>query len=105
MEETQKNQPDQSLQKLPGVVVRELEEYTEKIRQFRLGKLDDTKMQKFRLQFGTYAQRQEGVQMHGGIGMTDAHDAGLYLKRARVVEALYGGAAFHRDRYAALLGF
>lgn len=47
----------------------------------------------------------EMVQMHGGIGMTDAHDAGLYLKRARVAEALYGGASFHRDRYAALLGF
>nr|HRK64367.1 acyl-CoA dehydrogenase [Terricaulis sp.] len=47
----------------------------------------------------------EMVQMHGGIGMTDAHDAGLYLKRARVAEALYGGASFHRDRYAKLLGF
>ncbi|MEZ5994930.1 MAG: acyl-CoA dehydrogenase family protein [Hyphomonadaceae bacterium] len=47
----------------------------------------------------------EMVQLHGGIGMTDEHDAGLYLKRARVAEALYGGAAFHRDRYARLLGF
>jgi alkylation response protein AidB-like acyl-CoA dehydrogenase len=47
----------------------------------------------------------ELVQMHGGIGMTDEHDAGLYLKRARVAEALYGGSAFHRDRYAKLLGF
>jgi len=47
----------------------------------------------------------EMVQLHGGIGMTDEHDAGLYLKRARVAEALYGGASFHRDRYAGLLGF
>ena len=47
----------------------------------------------------------EMVQMHGGIGMTDAHDAGLYLKRARVTEALYGGASYHRDRYASLLGY
>lgn len=47
----------------------------------------------------------EMVQLHGGIGMTDEHDAGLYLKRARVTEALYGGASFHRDRYATLLGF
>jgi len=46
----------------------------------------------------------EFVQMLGGIGMTDAHDAGLYLKRARVAEGLYGGASFHRDRYARLLG-
>ncbi len=47
----------------------------------------------------------EMVQMHGGIGMTDAHDAGLYMKRARVTEALFGGASFHRDRYARLMGF
>ncbi len=47
----------------------------------------------------------ECVQMHGGIGMTDEHDAGLILKRARVAEALYGGDAFHKDRYAALNGF
>jgi alkylation response protein AidB-like acyl-CoA dehydrogenase len=48
---------------------------------------------------------REGVQMHGGIGMTDAHDAGLYLKRARVAEATFGGASFHRDRYATLLDY
>ncbi|MBW8860399.1 MAG: acyl-CoA dehydrogenase, partial [Caulobacter sp.] len=47
----------------------------------------------------------EMVQMHGGIGMTDAHDAGLYMKRARVAEALFGSASFHRDRYARLSGF
>ena len=47
----------------------------------------------------------EMVQMHGGIGMTDAADPGLYLKRARVLEAAYGGASYHRDRYARLLGF
>ncbi|MFZ5670797.1 MAG: acyl-CoA dehydrogenase family protein [Pseudomonadota bacterium] len=47
----------------------------------------------------------EMVQMHGGIGMTDVHDAGLYLKRARVAEQLFGGAGYHRDRYAKALGF
>ncbi len=47
----------------------------------------------------------EMVQMHGGIGMTDAHDAGLYLKRARAQEATFGGASYHRDRYATLLGY
>lgn len=47
----------------------------------------------------------ETVQMHGGIGMTDDHDAGFFLKRARVMEALYGGEGFHRDRYAGLKGF
>lgn len=45
------------------------------------------------------------IQIHGGIGMTDEFDAGLYLKRARVLEGLYGTPAYHRDRYAKLLGF
>jgi alkylation response protein AidB-like acyl-CoA dehydrogenase len=47
----------------------------------------------------------EMVQLHGGIGMTDAADPGLYLKRARVAEALYGGSSFHRDRFARLCGY
>ncbi|HTQ13745.1 MAG TPA: acyl-CoA dehydrogenase family protein [Rhizomicrobium sp.] len=47
----------------------------------------------------------EMVQMHGGIGMTDAHDSGLYLKRARAAEATFGNAAYHRDRYARLMGY
>ena len=47
----------------------------------------------------------EMVQMHGGIGMTDAHDAGFYLKRARACEAAFGNQAFHRDRYARIQGY
>jgi alkylation response protein AidB-like acyl-CoA dehydrogenase len=47
----------------------------------------------------------EAVQLHGGIGMTDQADVGLYLKRARVVEALLGTSAFHRERYATLHHF
>lgn len=45
------------------------------------------------------------IQIHGGIGMTDEFDAGFYLKRARVLETLFGNQAFHRDRYASLLQF
>ena len=41
----------------------------------------------------------EGVQMHGGIGMTDAVDVGLFLKRAGQAQML-GDANFHRSRYA-----
>jgi alkylation response protein AidB-like acyl-CoA dehydrogenase len=44
----------------------------------------------------------EGVQMHGGIGMTDEHDAGFYLKRARAAEMTFGDAAWHRERWAQL---
>lgn len=47
----------------------------------------------------------EGVQMHGGIGMTDEHDAGFYLKRARAAEMTFGDAAWHRDRWARLHGY
>ncbi|HXC49270.1 MAG TPA: acyl-CoA dehydrogenase family protein [Candidatus Limnocylindrales bacterium] len=47
----------------------------------------------------------EGVQMHGGIGMTDEHDIGLYLKRMRGSEMTFGDAAWHRDRFASLQGF
>jgi acyl-CoA dehydrogenase len=47
----------------------------------------------------------EGVQMHGGIGMTDEHDIGFFLKRARAAEITFGDAAFHRDRFASLQGF
>lgn len=48
---------------------------------------------------------KEGVQMHGGIGVTDEMDIGFYMKRARVAELLMGDAAFHRQQYAALEGF
>ena len=47
----------------------------------------------------------EAVQMHGGIGMTDEHDIGLFMKHARASEVAFGDAAFHRSRFAALSGF
>ena len=48
---------------------------------------------------------REMVQLHGGIGMTDEHDSGLYLKRAAVLETQWGNAAWHRDRFATLNGY
>jgi alkylation response protein AidB-like acyl-CoA dehydrogenase len=45
---------------------------------------------------------QEAVQMHGGIGMTDEFDIGLFMKRARVGEELFGDAGFHADHLARL---
>ena len=47
----------------------------------------------------------EGVQMHGGIGMTDEHDIGFYMKRARAAAQTFGDARFHRDRWARLRGY
>lgn len=48
---------------------------------------------------------QEAVQMHGGIGMTDAVDIGLFMKRMQAASMLYGDAAFHADRVALARGF
>jgi alkylation response protein AidB-like acyl-CoA dehydrogenase len=47
----------------------------------------------------------EAIQMHGGIGLTDEHEIGFFLKRARVAAHSLGDAPFHRDRYARLSGF
>jgi len=47
----------------------------------------------------------EGLQMHGGIGMTDEEDIGLFLKRAKTAELTLGDGAYHRDRFARLTGF
>ena len=47
----------------------------------------------------------EGVQLHGGIGMTDAVDIGLFIKRARVQAQIFGDSGYHRDRYADIGGY
>ncbi len=48
---------------------------------------------------------REGIQMHGGIGMTDEFDIGFYLKRAAVAEQTFGDMYFHRNRYGELQGY
>jgi acyl-CoA dehydrogenase len=53
------------------------------------------------------AQRatNEGIQMHGGIGMTDEHEIGFFIKRARVAQHTFGDYNYHLDRFAQLSGF
>ncbi len=48
---------------------------------------------------------QEGVQMFGGVGMTDEYDIGLYMKRDRALGELFGDANYHTDRLALLNGY
>jgi alkylation response protein AidB-like acyl-CoA dehydrogenase len=48
---------------------------------------------------------QEGVQMHGGIGMTDEHDIGLYMKREAVLGRLFGDWRYHAGKVAELSGY
>lgn len=47
----------------------------------------------------------EAVQMHGGMGITDEVDIGLFLKRARVCNQILGDSSFHRERFATLCGY
>ncbi|MGJ4963465.1 acyl-CoA dehydrogenase family protein [Bradyrhizobium sp. HKCCYLRH3061] len=56
---------------------------------------------------GTTATRavQEGVQMHGGMGMTDQFDIGFFMKRARVCEEMFGDANYHAAQLAQLRGY
>ena len=48
---------------------------------------------------------QEGVQMHGGIGMTDEYDIGFYMKRGRVLAELFGDTNYHADALARAAGY
>lgn len=48
---------------------------------------------------------QEGVQMHGGIGMTDEFDIGFYMKRARVLVEMFGDTSFHANQLALAEGY
>lgn len=48
---------------------------------------------------------QEAVQMHGGVGMTDEFDVGLYMKRIRVCQELFGDFNHHADQLARLSGY
>lgn len=47
----------------------------------------------------------EGIQMHGGIGMTDEHEIGFFIKRARVLQHQFGDYSYHLDRFARLSGY
>jgi alkylation response protein AidB-like acyl-CoA dehydrogenase len=48
---------------------------------------------------------REGVQIHGGIGMTDEYDIGLYMKRDRSLNEFFGDTNFHADRVARMNGY
>ncbi|MBX9645877.1 MAG: acyl-CoA/acyl-ACP dehydrogenase [Xanthobacteraceae bacterium] len=48
---------------------------------------------------------QEGVQMHGGMGMTDQFDIGFFMKRARVCQELFGDANYHADQLARMKNY
>jgi alkylation response protein AidB-like acyl-CoA dehydrogenase len=46
---------------------------------------------------------KDAIQIHGGMGFTWESDVHLFVKRAKTLEALFGGGAPHRRRIADLL--
>jgi alkylation response protein AidB-like acyl-CoA dehydrogenase len=60
---------------------------------------------KVQLAVGGRYVTQQSIQLHGGIGVTDEHDVGLYFKRMTVLNALFGDEEHHVARYARLPSF
>ena len=48
---------------------------------------------------------REGVQMHGGVGMTDEYDIGLYMKRDRALQEFMGDVNYHSNLVAEMHGY
>jgi alkylation response protein AidB-like acyl-CoA dehydrogenase len=48
---------------------------------------------------------REGIQMHGGIGMTDEYEIGFFIKRARPAQMLFGDYNYHANRFALISGY
>ena len=57
---------------------------------------------KYQLSTGGWFVQENAIQLHGGIGITDEHDIGLYFKRLKVLGGLFGDADYHVARFAAL---
>ena len=60
---------------------------------------------KVQLAVGGRFVTQQAIQLHGGIGVTDEHDVGLYFKRMHVLNTLFGDEEYHVNRYARLPSF
>ena len=60
---------------------------------------------KHQLSTGGWFVQKNAIQLLGGIGVTDEQDEGLLFKRLRVLQALYGDADYHADRFQGLERF
>lgn len=60
---------------------------------------------KAQLSEGGWFVQENAIQLHGGIGITDEQDVGLYFKRMRVLNGLFGDRDYHVERFQALPGF
>lgn len=60
---------------------------------------------KAQLAVGGKLVTQQSIQLHGGIGITDEHDVGLFFKRMHALNTLFGDEVWHVRRFASLPGF
>jgi alkylation response protein AidB-like acyl-CoA dehydrogenase len=60
---------------------------------------------KKQLSKGGFFVTRQGIQLHGGIGVTDEHNIGLYFKRMQIINALYGDEEHHVGRYMSSTSF
>jgi alkylation response protein AidB-like acyl-CoA dehydrogenase len=60
---------------------------------------------KLQLSRGGWFVQENAIQLFGGIGVTDEQDEGLFFKRLRVLQGLFGDADWHVNRYQGLRGF
>ena len=60
---------------------------------------------KLQLSRGGWFVQENAIQLFGGIGVTDEQDEGLFFKRLRVLQGLFGDADWHVSRYQGLRGF
>ena len=60
---------------------------------------------KLQLSRGGWYVQENAIQLFGGIGVTDEQDEGLFFKRLRVLQGLFGDADWHVGRYQELRGF
>jgi alkylation response protein AidB-like acyl-CoA dehydrogenase len=60
---------------------------------------------KLQLAEGGWFVQENAIQLFGGIGVTDEQDEGLFFKRLRALQALFGDADHHVDRYQRLARF
>jgi len=65
----------------------------------------DVSSAKLQLSEGGWLVQANAIQLFGGIGVTDEQDEGLFFKRLRVLNGLFGDADHHVARFQSLKGF
>ena len=65
----------------------------------------DVSSAKLQLSEGGWFVQKNAIQLFGGIGVTDEQDEGLFFKRLRVLQGLFGDADYHVGRFQGLKGF